>query len=236
METVSVLLVIVVPATVGWVKRSADPTRLAISAGVGSSLSLDPTYGIRLKAIPDPRHLDQTRPHSVAPPRAVGGSRRPACARAQAADQPNRTAYALRYSRSGPFGEQSCRESRIVHQREGVTVEVLLMLSLALVGIEAGIYVSGLIHDRQNSRPLRDPVHRDASDAGQDLPQGHAGAGAGHLRPSAVQHRCRSGSRCASLLGAAAVLLLLIDIAAHSGTPAAAQSQHSNLDRGHHPR
>ena len=33
--------------SVGWVKRSADPTQVAISAGVGSSLTLDPTYACR---------------------------------------------------------------------------------------------------------------------------------------------------------------------------------------------
>src|SRR5262245_40398592 len=30
----------------GWVKRSADPTPVAISASVGSSLTLDPTYSL----------------------------------------------------------------------------------------------------------------------------------------------------------------------------------------------
>ena len=34
--------------SIGWVKRSADPTQVAISAGVGSSLTLDPTLSLAI--------------------------------------------------------------------------------------------------------------------------------------------------------------------------------------------
>ena len=49
---------------VGWVKRSADPTQVAISAGVGSSLTLDPTYEHR-----PPRRWAGAPPPPASPPR-----------------------------------------------------------------------------------------------------------------------------------------------------------------------